>query len=73
MYLQFHNAKKLVGLWVKVKRSHLLFQVTIRPSDYVLFEKRHVSTNVKPQTQLDISKNRKSHKFKAFFCYSEDI
>ena len=40
---------KLVGLWVRVKRLHLLFQVTFRPSDHVVFEKRHVSTNARSQ------------------------
>ena len=59
----------LVGLWVRVKRPHLLFQVTCRSSDRVHFEKRHVPTNsnvMYPLSQLEIS-NRKTHKSNAFF------
>ena len=38
----------LVGLWIKVKEPHLLFQVTCRSSYHVLFEKPHVFTNARP-------------------------
>ena len=57
----------LVGLWVRVKGPHLLFQVTCRSSDHVLFEKRHVSTNARPQNSAGDIKHRKTHKSKAFF------
>ena len=57
-----------VGLWVRVKRPHLLFQVTCRSSDQVLFEKRHVTINARPQN-LDISKHRKTHKSKLFLLF----
>ena len=57
----------LVGLWVRVKDSHLLFQVNCWSSDRVLFEKRHVSTNARTQNSVGDIKNRKTHKFKAFF------
>ena len=39
---------KLVGLWVRVKGTHLLFQLTCRSSDHVNFEKCHVSTKARP-------------------------
>ena len=58
---------KLVGLWVRVKRPHLLFQVTYRSSDHVHFEKHHLSTNASHWTQLEMSNYRKTHKSKAFF------
>ena len=54
----------LVGLWVKVKGSHILSQVTYRSSDHVLFEKRHVSTNAR---LVQNSAEGKNHKSKAFF------
>ena len=59
----------LVGLWVRVKRPHLFFQVTCRSSDHVLFEKRHVSTNAKPQNSAGDIKHRKTHKSKAFLLF----
>ena len=58
---------KLVRLWVRVKEPHWLFQVTCRSSYHVLFEKRHVSTNVRPQSSAGDIKHRKTHTSKAFF------
>ena len=55
----------LVGLWVRVKESYLLFQVTCRSSDRVLFEKRHVSTNGREQNSAGDIKHRKT--------YSKDV
>ena len=63
----------LVGLWSRVKGPHLLFQVTCRSSDHVVFEKRHVSTNARPQNSAGDMKHRKTHKSEAFFCYSKDM
>ena len=56
----------LVGLWVRVKGPHLLFQVTFRSNDHVLFEKRNVSTNARSQNSAGDIKHRKPHKSKAF-------
>ena len=50
-----------------MKGPHLLFQVTYRSSDHVLFEKRHVSTNAGPQNSDGYIKHRKTHTPKAFF------
>ena len=47
--LQRQWPPNIVGLWVMVKGPHLIFQVTCRSSDHVLFEKRHLSTNARPQ------------------------
>ena len=55
----------LVGLWVRVKRPHILW--ICRSSDHVLFEKRHVSTNARPQNSAGYIKHRKTHKSKASF------
>ena len=63
----------LAGLWVRVKGSHLLFQVTCRSSDHVLFEKRHVSTNARSQNSAGDIKQRKKCQIKSFFCYLKDI
>ena len=57
----------LVGLRVRVKRPHLLFQVTCWTSDHVLFEKCHLSTNARPQHLARDILHRKTHKPKAFF------
>ena len=38
-------SSNLVELWVRVKGSHLLLQVTCRSSDHVLFQKRHCYLN----------------------------
>ena len=57
----------LVGLWVRMKRLHLLFQVTCRSSDHVLFEKCHASINARLQNSDGYSKHRKPHKSIAFF------
>ena len=57
----------LVGLYVRVKGPHLLFQVTCRSSDHVFFEKRNVSTNGRPQKLAGDIKHRNTHKSKAFF------
>ena len=56
----------LEGLWVRVKEPHLLFQVSYRSSDRVLFEKRHVSTNAVLQNSVGDIKHRKTYKSKAF-------
>ena len=64
----------LVGLWVRVKRPHLLFQVTCRSLDRVLFENHHVATNARPQNSDGDTKH--THRSKAFFLflkYSYDI
>ena len=58
----------LVGLWVRVKGPHLLFQVTCRSSDHVLSEKRHISTNARPHNSAGDIKHRKTHKSKTFFA-----
>ena len=59
-------SSNLVGLWVWMKGPHLLFQVTCPTSDHVLFERRHVSTNSKPQNSAGDIKQRKTHNLKAF-------
>ena len=50
-----------------MKGSHLLFQVTRRSSDCVLFEKHYVSTNAMPTNSAGDIKHEKTQKFKAFF------
>ena len=57
----------MVGFRVRVKGPHLLFQGICRSSNHVLFEKRHVSTNARPQNSVGDIKHRKTHKTKAFF------
>ena len=57
----------LVGLWVRVKGPHLLFQVTCRSSDCMLFEKRPVSANASPQNSGGDIKHRKTDKLNVFF------
>ena len=57
----------LVGLWVRVKELHLLFQVTCRSSDRMLFEKPHICTYARPQNSAGDIKHRKTHKSNAFF------
>ena len=49
------------------KGPHLLFQATCLSSGQVLFEKRHVSINARPQNSAGDIKNRKTHKSKDFF------
>ena len=70
MHLQFHNAndhQTWWGLWVRLKGLHLLFLVTCWSSDYVHFEKRHVSTNARPQSwRYQTWKNSQIKTF--FFC-----
>ena len=51
---------------VTVKAPHLLFQVTCRSSDHVLFEKLHVFTNARPQNSVGNTKHRKTHEWKVF-------
>ena len=63
----------LVGLWVRVKEPHLLFQVTCRSSDRVLFEKRHLSTNPGLQNSTGDIKHRKTYKSKAFFVIQKIV
>ena len=46
---------------------HLIFKVTCQLSDHVLFEKRHASTNAKPQNSAGDVKRRKTQKSKVFF------
>ena len=55
----------LVGLWVRLKGPHLVFQVTRGLSDHVIFEKRHVSTNAKPQNSIELT-NQKLLLFKRY-------
>ena len=57
----------LLGLWVRVKEPHLLFQVNCRSNDRMLFETRHVSTNTGLQNSVGDIKHRKTYKSKAFF------
>ena len=59
----------LIELWVRVKGPHLLFQVTWRSSDHVLFEKHHVSTNTRPQNSARDIKHRKTHKSRTFLLF----
>ena len=59
----------LVGLWVRVKEPHLLFQVNCRSSDCVLFEKRHVSTNAGLQNSVGNIKHRKLTNQKLFLLF----
>ena len=61
----------LVGLWVRVKAPHLLFQVACRSCDKLLFQKRHVSSNARPQNSAGDIKRRKTHKSKAFFAFQK--
>ena len=59
-----------VGLWVRVKGPHLLFQVTGRSSDHLPFEKRHVSPNARIlRTQLEISNIEKLTSQKPFLLF----
>ena len=69
---QHQCPSNLVGLWLRVKWSQLLFQVTCRSSDHVLFEKRHVSTKARLQDSSEDIKHRKATNQK-LFCYSKDI
>ena len=62
----------LVGLWARAKRPNLLYQVTCRSSDHVLFEKLLVSPNARPQTSVGYIK-QKNTKMKRFFRYLKDI
>ena len=50
----------LVGLWVRVKKPHLLFKVNCRLSNRVFFEKRHVSINAGLQNSAADIKHRKT-------------
>ena len=61
----------LVGLRVRVKEPHLLSHVTCGSNDHVLFEKRHVSTNARPQNSAGDTKHIKT--LKNFVFYSKDI
>ena len=61
--------KILVGLWVRVKGPHRHFQVTCRSRDHVLFEKRHESTNARPQNSAGNIKYRKTLITIAFFLF----
>ena len=63
----FHWPPNLVGLRVRVKQPHLLFQVTYRSSDHVLFKKRHPSTNARPEYSAGDIKLGKTHKSKVCF------
>ena len=66
---QCQSPSNLVELSVRAKGPQVLFQVTCRSSDHVLFEKRHVSTNAKPQNSAGDIKHRKTHKTKAFLLF----
>ena len=61
----------LVGLWVRVKEPHLLFQVNCRSSDRVLFEKHLISTIAGLQTQLEISNIEKPTIQKLFLLFKK--
>ena len=50
----------LIRLWVRVKGSYLLFQVTCWPSDHVLFEKHQVSIKARSQNSAGVIKQRKT-------------
>ena len=52
----------LVGLWVRVKGPHPFVEVTFRSSDHVLFEKRHVSTNARPENSAGDMKQKNPQK-----------
>ena len=51
----------------------MLFQVTCRSSEHVLFEKRQVSTNARPQNSAGDIKHKKIHKSKAFFVIQKIV
>ena len=58
----------LIRLWVRLKKPHLLFQVTFRSiDDHALFEKYHAFTNARSQNSAGDIKHRKIHKLKSFF------
>ena len=65
--LQCQWPLNLVGLWVRLKVPHLLFQVTCQSSNHMLFEKRHVSTNRRSQNSAGDIMHRKARKSKVFF------
>ena len=69
LFSQRQWPSNLVGLWVRKKEPHLLFQVKCRSSDRVLFEKRHVSTNAGLQNSVGDIKHRKAYKSKAFLLF----
>ena len=54
-----------------MKGPNLFFQATYRSSDQVLFEKRHVSTNARPQNSA--IKHGKSQKSKKNFFVIQKI
>ena len=56
---QWPSNSNLVGLKVRVKRPHLFLQVTCWSRDHVLFEKRYVSTNARPQNSAGGNKLKK--------------
>ena len=58
---------------VRVKKPHLVVQVTCQYRDHVLFEKRHVSFNRRWQNSYEDSKQRKTNKSKSFFFNSKNI
>ena len=66
---QRQQPPNLVGVWISVKGPHLLFQITCRWSDHIVFEKRHVSTNARPQTSAGDIKHGKTHKSKVFLLF----
>ena len=70
--LQRQWPSNLVGLWLRVKEPHLLFQVNCRSSDRVLFEKHRVFTNAGLQNWAGDIK-QKNLRIKSFFCYLKDI
>ena len=41
----------------------------LRSSDHMLFEKRHVSANTRPQNSAGDIKDKKTHKSKAFLLF----
>ena len=59
----------LVGIWVRVKRPHLFFQVNCRSNDHIIYEKRLVSTDARPQNSAGDINHRKTHKSKAFLLF----
>ena len=56
-----------------MKGPHLHFQLTCRSRDYVSFEKRHVSTEARPQNSAGDTKHGKTHKSKAFFVIQKAL
>ena len=65
-------SSNLVGFWVRVMVSHLLFQVACQLRDHVLSEKGHISTDARPHKSVGDTKHKKLTNQK-FSYYSKNI